>query len=780
MINIRKTQVITYDNGAKNITVYFDFEENAKKYYIVPVPHLVKATEGDTPVFSLTRYTSNKGDVRGLCTFDVELYVPQDAMNAVKDELARQGKGDYVQGQLDWVSVNTFFKYIMEGEERIVNMVPSMYGENRVSFVILLDKDEDVTTFINAFNNGSGSVSPFSIEYDMTCLTKLVGVSAVVTYDAAVAITWENTYKADKDMWGNTRSVLAEVKKNLKQSGAGKVVISPDETMSEETKQRVEDWAWTTLEKMVSDSVTVATAAATSTNPIESTASFKQNYQENEVIEWSVKSSDNLPKFTNEVWAKLFNEVDLRQMVINFNLIGNFEVDSNDGVDKVDVTVTYDGAEPITHTLQPKGGNNSFTYKAPGAFDGNNFISTFKYRYKVYFKNVTKQPYESDIIDSSDTIVNITPSLLGIQNMSFTGSNIPFTTEKSKFLSNGSSTVDRLIIDLYFNRPEGTPNKTEQKQMTANNVAVTFSSFYVLPIENTYVYKLTYLMSDGREIIIDPVRNFGADNSSSKLLNFPLTDLTFTVNARKDGDELLEWVLLDVDYVDPQNAGEKPEKSFEPWETVFTKSFLVNPEKWQFQAVKNPDGAYYEISGNLLYAGYEVDIRNYKLSAKSSSYTIFTDKEQFSVEIDWNQVDWSVVANVEITLFQTEGGSIISPGRMKEIFNANGGKVVADPKEVNKQSYPLLKSDKPLKPRLIYNVTRDHEYAKFEYWMGVIYNQRDGTKLQLKTEKTDAPLFTLPKNGNTMEAHISFISIEGANPSILRKPRRTGENQIKE
>lgn len=777
MIDIRNAQIVTYGNGLKSITVYFDFEEGAKKYYIVPVPHLVMATSGDLPVFSMTKYKSNEGKVKGLCTFDVELYVPDDALFAVKQALEAEGKGDYVQGQFDWASVNTYFKYVLNNEEQVANMIPSMYGQNRVSFVIILDTDQDVTTFINAFSTGGGATSPFSIEYDMTCLTRLKGIEATVTYKADVAVTWQNTYKTEKDTWGNSRSVVAEVKKNLKQSRAGDVYVSPKEHVSEETLQRAKDWAWTTLEKMVSDAVTVANQAATSQNPVQATSSFVQNYKEDQVVEWSVKGADSLPMFNSEIWARLYQEVDLRQLTVNFNLVGNFGSDAATNIDKVDITVMYQGTEPVTKSLYPTGSTSSFTYNAPGAFEDKVFIDTYQYKYTIYFKDTAKSPYISEIKTATDTVVNINPALLGIQSVTFTGTNIPFKSGKSNLNENGVTIVERLIIDFYYNRPQGEPNKTEQKVMTANNTAVTFESIYDLPIENTYTYRLTYIMTDGQQMIIDPVRNFGANNSNTVLVNYPLQKITFTVKASKEGDDTIKTVLLNAQYIDDQNPGLKPDFTFERWKPVFEDDYAENNQIWEFDAVKNTAGASYIINGTLIYEKQgRIEINEYVVAAKTPYIFLYTDKEQASVGIDWSLIDWDNVANVEVTLFQTDGDTLPAES-VKHILHPESLDNVAGPRQMNKQNSTVLYSDKAIKPRLLYNITKDFDLEKFEYWMGVTYNQKNGTKTYLKTEKTDNLLYTLPPNGNSPEMHISFMSVDVENPSYIRKEEQKEETQ---
>jgi hypothetical protein len=775
MIDIRNAEIVKYDDNW-DITIYFDAEEGAKKFYIVPLPHLVMATTGDLPVFSLTKYKSNEGNIKGLCTFDVELYVPKNAYDAVKQYLEARGKGDFVQGQFDWASVNTYFYFALT-DQKVINMVPSMYAQNRVSFVIPLESNKDVEIFISAFNTNQGATSPFRIEYDMTCLTKLKGIEATVTYEASVAVEWENKYKTEKDTWGNSRTVVAEIKKNLKQSKAGKVFIDPKDIISEEARQRAEEWAWVTLEKMVADAVIIANAAATSPNPIESTASFEQFYKESQVIEWAVKGSDNLPKFSDEEWARLYQEVDLRQLAVNFNLNGNFGTNDDSNIDRVDVTVMYRGMETVTQSLSPTGTQSSFIYKAPGYFEDGIYIDTYQYKYAIYFKDAKEQPYVSETYKSSDTIVSITPPALGIQSISFTCTNIPFKTYKDAFQVDGLLTVDRLIIDFYYNRPAGQPNKTEQKEVMTNGTAVTFKSVYNLPIENSYIYRLTYLMTNGEQVIVDPVRNFGANNSNTVLINYPMQEITFSVNARKDGERPLEFVTLDTEYIDEQNPGWWPSKSFEPWETIFKSSFIVNPEKWKFDAIRNPDGAYYKLNGLLMYkTGESLPINNYLVPSNKSSFTIFTDKEQASVAIDYSMVDWTKVFKVEVTLFQTEGETL-SAERVKHILHPQSLEDVAGVSELNKQSYPVVEKDNP-KRKLLYNVTRDFDYPKFEYWMAVVYYQIIGEPLYLKARKTDNLLYTLPPNGDTPEQHISFMSVKMENSSFMKKPEQTEDTHF--
>ena len=105
MFDLTKSQQIFYGED-QFITVYGDHDD-ANKYYIVPAPRLV--TQGGQPVFSLTKYKTNQGGVSGYCTFDVELYIPDEARAAAE---AKLGAG-IVWGQFDWVGGDVLFKFDM-------------------------------------------------------------------------------------------------------------------------------------------------------------------------------------------------------------------------------------------------------------------------------------------------------------------------------------------------------------------------------------------------------------------------------------------------------------------------------------------------------------------------------------------------------------------------------------------------------------------------------------------------------------------------------------------
>jgi hypothetical protein len=779
MINIQNSEIVYYAEGSKSITVYFDFDQSQKKMYVVPIPHLVY--NNGIPVFSLTKYKKNDGIINGSLVFDVELKVPEEALQAVQQKYP-----DHVLGQFDWQSITTYFSYDVSGEAMEMAVTPSMYGENRATFIVEITSNEMLTTFINAFNSSGGTaVSPFQIRYEMSALSKLTGVKASVSYNAEIAVAFEKQIEKKKDTWGNTKEVVVAVKKNLRESGAGDVKIDWNVQPTPEQQQRVNDWAWTTLENQVAQAVEVANKAAVYNNPVEATSSFTQNYQENQVIEWIITSSDALMRFDDATWSKVYKEVDQRELVVKFDTLGIFNEDNGtDIIKKIDITVKYPSRSPVTFSLYPTSNEeNKYEYIAPGFFNGTEFQSQYDYQYVVYYFN--KQSYTSEWKTSEETQVTLNPSLLGIRSVTFIGADIPFTNQ-SEINSPSGKTVNRLIIDFYFNRPEGIPNKVEQKVMTENgeNGQVTFTSFYTLPLENTYTYRLTYHYSDNSTVIVEPQQNFGSENRNTVLLIHPLVEQTFTLRARKvSGTESINLVSLFATYEDPDNNIQEV-NSFD-WQPSFGSSSFVQADPWKFLAIRNLEGAYFTFNGEIIYND-PVSINNLRVQAKTPSLTLDAEHEPYTIEIAYNQIDWDSVSNVAVTLYQTTNGEKPSDQLAPYfIHTLPAGKMinrrlakVAEDHQTNYLSLTLLPPvDKSKDAVKYYNIQRSRSDNSIKFFISACYYQTDGSEKWLNTEIKDRLRIDLPPNGtdntiNIVKAEVDFSKLK---KQVTGKPQKTGE-----
>jgi hypothetical protein len=754
MINIQNSQIVYYGKSQQT-TVFGDYDD-PNKYYIVPEPRVVHM--GGVPQFSLVRYEKTDGKVAGRCSFDVELYVPGEARIAAQQQIGQTVNW----GQFDWVGVETYFIYDVLGESRMQPGSASMYGSNRSTFLIDLASDEEVETFIGAFKGTDGGVSPFRVEYDATVLTTLPAVTATVNYVAQIAIDYETQYETEEDMWGNTSYIAVGVKQNLQQSGAGKVDIEWAGTPpSQETQQFVRDWGMVTLEKLVTDSLTTAMQMSGGRNPVALGGDFTRVYTENQIVEWTFITNNPLPKYGEEDWKQVFTIVDSRELVINFGLLG--ELTKPDGgavLERVDVTVDYPTRTTgNTFSLRPQDGS-SFVYKAPGYFPGGVFAPDYRYKYKVIY--TSGAPYESDFIDAKDTSIAILPSELGIRQVTFVGSSIPFQGD-SRFTSGNATTVTGLTIDFFFQRPAGEPNIVQSKTMTKNGTdgKVVFDSLFNLPLNNTYTYRLTYQMSDGSIYVVAPTDSFGTQSKDLVMVLNPFQEQTFTIRAMvpktSGGTPNIQYVYLDADYID-KGYQTSPSYTFD-WDlsetgskgTVETAYKPKTGPKWSFLGISNPEGAYFKLNGDITYDDGNFSVNNLKVQALRSQILLDPREETYSVTVDGRNIDWGLIKAIRVTLLQGD----IDPESLtlkKWLTNRRTPNAPAVLNVTNSYEYPLLQAvDTSIQEEYRYfliNRPRDEKSIVFYYTAQYIY--ADGTVKTIdQAEVKDKFTLVLPRNGDT-------------------------------
>jgi hypothetical protein len=773
MINIQNSKIIYYGDKGNFVTVYFDFDPQAKTYYIVPTPRLVRAASGE-PFFSLTKYIKNEGQVSGRCVFDVELAVDEEARKAVAKEYS-----GFSMGQLDWVAAEGYFSFSDDKGITEIPATPSMYGSNRVTFSVELSSGAMLEDFKNAFKAGDSVVSPFHIRYELVSLTKLTGVSVTVSYDASIAISYQQKIEYKKDTWGNKKAVVVEVRKNLQESGAGKVVIDWNIEKTDEMELRVHDWAWTTLENMVAQAVDTANKAATSNLPVDATSSFTQQFQENQVIEWIIESSNALERFDDATWNKVYHEVDLQELVVTFNTLGIFsKKDGQNPVDHITVSVEYGGQATRSFDLIPTDNTkNSFTYVAPGDFSSGSFNPSYTFRYTVHYAD-SSQPYESGPITSSDTLVTINPSLLGLRNVTFIGANIPFSGADIT----GPKTVDKLIIDFYFTRPEGVPNKVEQIVMTGNGTGnqVVFESYYMLPLENTYTYRYTFLHADNTVLVVNAAQAFGSENRDQLLVLYPYQKQEFTLKARKPaagGPEIIE-VDATVQYKDTQNN--ISDSYVYSWAPDYTAGKpIVQSEPWEFFAPVNPDAAFYEITGDIIYADDSAPLNNLRLPALRPSLLLDATQIPYTISIDTRQINWELVDNVLVNLFELKKGEELQtellhyymPALPPGMVESRLLRAAAEDTTYNVLSYSLLQPEAQHAPGYdyfyYYNIQRPRNSTNLSFFISAEYIQKDGTRLYMaETEIKNKTILSLPSNGTSDKPQIlpAVIQVSAASP----------------
>jgi hypothetical protein len=676
MFDITTVREISYGpNEEHTVYVYRDHTET-NIWYMVPVPTLRRV--GAAPAFSLVKYLKNGAGLAGICNFEVELIAPPEAKAAAEKVLPP----GVIWGGFTWVGGTAFFHYDIEGETEIVAVDPTLYGTNVASFSIPLETTEALNTFVNAFSNGAGA-SPFRVEYDMQVLTQLLGAKATVRYNAEAAITYQNTYRTERDTWGNQRQILVETKQVLQQSGAGEVTVEVGAGGTPELTQRVRDWAWTTLESQVAATVNAAAVMATGPNPVSATTSFQQSYVEDTVIDWSTPVSTFLPKFSQEEWSKLYTTVDNRRLVVTFALIGlltNSET-KLPIAERVTVTIKYPTLKTgNTFELIPgNGAQSSKTITADGDFSSGTFDPNFSYEYVIKYPNGSTYPFSSGPV--SETLINISPSDFGTRQVSFIGQSVPFAP---------AGNVKEVQIDFFFAPPEGQTALVQTNRLTANGQdnAVAFNSFYNLPIGPSYNYKLRYLLSDNSVITSGSPIAFsdapGNTNTGNATVIYVLDPKTLytqfnlrTFNVA--GTQPIAQASVTMQYFDTQNDGDKAlfTNTWDAWMPVGKPVIETAQPPFNFQAVDNTNTAFFNMQGEIYYGdGSSVNLSQYKQPSGNKVFMIYSDSENYSVRIDTAAVDWDQVAAVNTTFFR------LTPAAQEEFAEKGLPELFFKPREI--------------------------------------------------------------------------------------------------
>ncbi len=753
MFDVTTARMISYGPGNDQTVVVFQDRDSTQKniWYMVPVPRL--RMQNGQPAFSLTRYRTSAGGVTGVCTFSVEVYTPEEAKKAAKEQI----RGIAGWGQFIWIGGQTFFNFDLEvdGKQNSMSIEssPSLFGSNVTNFQIELKSAADVTSFAKAFTT-PGTVSPFLVAYDLVVLTQLLAAKATVAYKSTTAIEYEKTYKTTKDTWGNKKTVQASVRQTLKQSGAGEVTVTPGVGATKELVQLVRDWAWSTLETQVADVVESARALAVgNTNPVAATSDFTTTYSEDAIVEWSTPVSRFLPRFDDATWKRVYHEVDNRQLVVTFQLSGNaYDSTGNLLFTHVDVQVDYPTRQ-TDNTFRLIPGTDDRVAKTYVAAGTSPFRSDYRYKYTVHFPD-TPTPYTSDWLTSDSTSITLLPNQFGIRNVSFVGVDVPF-----------GGLVKEVLIDFYDNPPPGQPPKLQTKRMAENGPEATFLSTYRVPITNTYEYRLCYLLNNGARIIVQPGRRFGSDNADVVPVFSPapsVANLDLRALVTKKGRGFLE-VNINAAYFDPQNTQSGPlTHSWSGWSPPApAKNPTIHsaPERWTFDAQPDPQTAFFRLNGQIVFGdGSSFEIRDLNLAYALKPLILYDTEVLYSVKIFTDQIDWTAVARVTVNLFQlTDDDDEISSGDgtitisrafiapLSELTSAERDEILRSTSGlVDYTILPLTEGVKTLP--LYYTVRKLRSDKTVVFYFNGEYAMKDGTVVTLADTRVDGRLqITLPK-----------------------------------
>ncbi len=635
MINVEHSQIITYGHDQK-ATVYQDFADT-NKYYIVPTP-VIPLNDQGVPEFSLVRYQSNK-EVRGVCAFQVELSVSSEALTAVKQHL-----GSVTIGQLDWQSAKAWFIFSAGGATLNKVVEPSMYGSNRAGFVIQLPNEVAVNAFINAFGPSGSAGGTFSLQYDVTTLTRLPPVKVMVEFDSNIAYHYEKTVHESENIWGNVTSRSVTIRQCLTESQAGKVTIDPGgKPLTPALRQRMLTWANQTLEADVDQAVGSAIKIIGEKNSddfsMSQVASFKNFYEVGQVVPWYITPEAAIPSFDASIWSKIFSKVSDQNLRVSFtitNLVSN-------AVASVELTVTYP-TKPTgnTNTFKPSTPGN-WLFQAPGHIlaDGS-YDGRYSYQYTVNYSGGS-QPYKSPPISSLATEIQINANDLAILDVTFHAGNVAFAGSSGNSGSGSGNEVQSVLVDFYFLNQASGVVKNQQFTLDRSTTSYMVCSKMKLPFTNPYSYKLTYVLTDRQNLVID----WQQSNSNSQTITTPFQTVTVTPFFLAPADKEFDLVELQVTYSDKVNKIDEQHSWAVPGGVI--------PKPWSFQAPRNQNGQQIQFSGMFIIGGAQSPIP--EAITSMPFINISTTQAWHSVEVFPSQIEWTSkkISEVVVNLYTLTG-----------------------------------------------------------------------------------------------------------------------------
>lgn len=632
-------------------------------FYIIPRPQFVLNDQGKPSFGILTYQTDGADNGSGSLRFDVELSVPADieaqiaaAIKANPTKFPGVTNPTFLSLALNKNSTAAF-NLPVDGATLFFSAAASNFGSNTASFLVNLTKSQ-LQAAKALFSKTGGALD---VIYYLSVPARLQGVSAVLTFDSAIAYQYQVT-QPTYDSWGDETSP-GSVQSMLQESASSKVSLTwglanpPQQLVKDVT-----DWANNTLSDLVSAEVQKAISlqnqqSSADSFSISEVASFTNTYAENIVIDWLIAPTASLPSFPdmNLDMAAFETTVNKQQqqMTVSTNL--PFYADSlhqsaivpkveSGGVLKeayiksVDITVKYP-------TLSQA--NASYTFKANGAnsfsadFDPNQG-SKWSLIYNVNYQD-PNMPMVSGTIDDIE-LGNYTLKVeeAGILSVVFDASQV-FATEL-----NSPDSVEIAFSYLNTNEPTG------QSVLQILRIAKTSSpqtgqinSLRPMPVSTGYNYQTTYVYPGSVTYQAPLVQNANGASQVIQAANaMKSTNVIIFVPASALANDVLLEASASFWYETPPNlpagVSDLPTQSSP---AVFT----FNPQtdskgnaidKAVFVGLVSADQPLM-YSGSITMGSGEVDIPAQNLQNTINSVMVSLTQRYFTLEINPDDIKWA-------------------------------------------------------------------------------------------------------------------------------------------
>jgi hypothetical protein len=615
MLAIDNIQVI------EGVTVYGD-DEDLTKFYVMPDVPRFRMNESGKPSFAFYKYRNpidradeSKGG--GFLICDVEFSLTPEKQQAVVAALQEQlnqkfpnrdpkpqvkiGAMTYTKGTAKLNVENISEKFV----EKVFNPgKPSLYGRNITPFTVELT-DQGATFFEQALQNKGGFVQ---IAYDLYAPVKLPPIEVHIWFVASKFMEFTQEFEkrqtrqgAFASVWkwlfggtsGNRTEITQSMEEESREYQWGGVDIDfKDFKATEETKQRIRDWAWASLAEAVKASQEMKLDVIKEEQkkiPENLTdfhnrisqfkfSSYDQKYRESQAVEWNFAPQGMLEPIINLKdkdgnllkWEDYSTVVDLDDPFFkSLDIAVTVNADFEDlPIHSVDVFCEYQEGQ----TKESKG----FSIKSPNQIERfKSFIENNKWDYKYWYQVNYKG--ESNVYKS--------PELVGKG-----GRTSPLTINVG---DTGVLAVDVTAGDLNWSQVTQAQVTVEYDAVGAGNRKVQHE--YILdkehprhelrevvfaPVNKPYKYQVKYFMADGKEYEVsektsDAPRLFVNDPfSTMKRINFL---------AVGNLDSQIQTIFVEAKYVDEKNDYVKT--------TAIALSKSTPFFEWEFPAIDEQIGS---------------------------------------------------------------------------------------------------------------------------------------------------------------------------------------------
>lgn len=680
----------TYQDNQGYDWDYYGDDSDANAFYIVPRPQFVLDNAGK-PSFQITRYATDGADNgSGFLRFDVELSVPQDVENAIAAQIPQKfpnAKSPYYKS-LDYAPGGMAYFDFADKSGNITYSAPvSNYGSNVASFLIQMTK-EQLDTAIRGFSTGTNA---FQIEYHLSVPARLPAVTAVLSFDSAIAYQYQVT-QPSYNSWGDETSP-GSVQKLLNESASSKVTLTWGITNPPADLVRdVSDWANDTIADLVSAEVqkTIRLQGLSSDDSfnISEVSSFTGTYSENMVINWVISPKDALPTVANI--QSYIADVNEQQQQMTVSVFMPFMASGDGGgsilkikgeggnnidvlVDHVTVTVQYPGLQEADATYTFRS-NESHTFTT--AFNESQGPQ-WSFKYTVNYTDKSMKPVSGEIPDIEQGSYTLEVAKAGIFTVTFDA--------QQAFATEGTKPTEIDVSLSYINSDANTPLIQQRVKILPSDNPQTgnISSYQPVPLDSSYNYQVTYVFPGGVTYQAPLVQ--GATGYSQTI---PAADAVHSCNlivyvpaAQASSNPVFD-ATVQMWYQQPPNlppgVGTQPSQASP---AVFT--ITPNPDSTGNLFGRETFTGYVNGNQPLVYSASidtvpsQIDLNDILIENDQASIMVTPTQQYFTLQIDPGAIDWNtatfesveVVIKAEVAQGKASSAPAQPPPRPAVIWN---------------------------------------------------------------------------------------------------------------